>query len=146
MTSNSTKAELEKSISDLPPAFTSDEIESMYEHLVSDMEKLRRTPGMDQKKMEMTLQAKHKKFVFSYPSIFFKTVKNELNPEMLKKMLELKKALDSNQIDISAARNRIVDNAKADIESNPSSSRKKKVSRPGEVVHEINVKCKPDEN
>lgn len=146
MASNSTKAELEKNISALPPAFTSDEIKSMYDNLVNDMDKLRREPGMDQKKMEMILQAKHKKFVFSYPSIFFKTVKNELNPEMLKKMLELKKELDSNKIDISYARNRIVDNAKADIEANPASSRKKKVSKPGEVVQEITVKCKPDDN
>ena len=64
---------------------------------------------------------------------------------MLKKMLSLKSQLDNNQIDLSHARNRIVDSAKAEIESIPSSERKKRIKKKGEVVQEINVKCKPDD-
>jgi hypothetical protein len=142
---NLTKAELEKNISELPETYTSDQIQDMYDHLVSDMVRLSKVPGMDQKKMEFTLQSKHKAFVFSYPGIFFKTVKNELRPAMLKKMLSLKKQLDNNQIELSDARNRIVDSAKAEIQSIPAGERKKRVPKKGEVVQEINVQCKPDE-
>ena len=145
MASPSIKDEIEKNLSDLPNEFTSDQIETMYENLVKDMELLKKAPGMNQKKMEIILQNKHKKMSFAYPGIFFKVMKGEFSPERFKKMLELKKAMDNDEINLSDARNRVVDGAKEEIRLNPIENRPKKVSKPGEIVQEINVKCKPDD-
>ncbi len=145
MTSPAIKAEIEKNISDLPNEFTSDQIEVMYENLIKDMELLKKAPGMTQQKMEITLQKRHKQMSFGYPGIFFRAVKGELGTEKFKHILSLKKKMDNNEITLSDARNRIVDGAKEEIRLNPKENRPKKASKPGEVVQEINVKCKPDD-
>lgn len=139
------KEEIENYISrELPANFSSDEIREMYEAVVKDVTLLKKAPGMNDSKMGMICQQKHKRFAFSYPGLFFKTLKGELDPEMLKSMLELKKKLDTDQISLDEARNGVIDGAKEDIKKNPVETRKKKVHPKGTVVQELNIKCKPE--
>lgn len=130
---------------ELPDSFTSDEIWEMYTSVNNDIEKLRLVPGMNESKMGMILQQKHRKFAFSYSSIFMKLVKGEMKPEMFKSMLSLKKKLDTKEITLEQARNGVIDGAKKDIENNPKETRVKKVPKKGSVVQEVNIKCKPDD-
>lgn len=130
---------------ELPANFSSDEIEDMYEAVEKDISLLKKAPGMNESKMGMILQQKHKRFAFSYPVLFFKTLKGELDPVMFKNMLGIKKKLDTNEITLDQARNGVIDGAKEDIKNNPVETRKKKVHAEGTVVHELNLKCKPED-
>lgn len=126
---------------ELPANFSADEIEEMYQAVLSDVTLLKKAPGMNERKMGMILQQKHKTFAFAYPSIFFKTIKGELDPEMLKSVLSLKKKLDTNEITLDQARMGVMDRAKEDIERNPKESRPQK---PRGDVQEMTVLCRPD--
>ncbi len=126
---------------ELPASFSSDEIQEMYEAVAKDMVLLKKAPGMNDSKMGMILQQKHKKMAFSYPMIFFKTIKGEMKPDVLKSILGLKKKLDNNEISIDEARMGVIDGAKEDIKKNPKESRPQK---PKGDVQEMTVLCKTD--
>jgi hypothetical protein len=144
---SSTREEIEGYISrELPASFSSDEILEMYQDLEKDVALLKRAPGMNDSKMGMICQQKFKRFAFSYPGLFFKTLKGEVDPEMLKNMLGIKKKLDENQISLDEARNGVIDGAKEDIKKKPVETRKKKAHAKGTVVQELSFKCKPDES
>lgn len=140
------KEEIDKYINnELPPSFSSDDIYEMYEALAKDVALLKRAPGMNESKMGMILQQKHKVLAFAYSGLFFKVLKGELKPEMLKSMLSLKKKMDTNEITLDEARMGVIDGAKEDIKMNPKETREKKVHPKGTVVQELNLKCKPDD-
>ena len=103
-------------------------------------------PRLSQKRMEMLLHQKHRKFSFSYPGLFFKIVRGEVDPHMLKSLLTLKENLDDNSISLEAARNRVIDCAKTQIEASSGKPRVKKARPPGTVVQELRFECKPEDS
>lgn len=135
---------------ELPDRFGSGTISEMYADLQKDMAFLRaKSPGMNKKKMEMMLHQRHRKLAFSYPGLFFRIVRGEVNPEMLKSLLKLKENLDGNKIGLNDARNRVIDCAKKqieEIEGTGGKPRMKKPKAPGTVVQELSFKCKPDDS
>jgi len=129
----------------LPESFVACTISEMYAALERDMQLIRRkSPGVDQKQMEMMLHRRHKKLAFSYPSLFFKIVRGEVDPAMLQSLLSLKQSLDEKDISLDIARNRVIDYAKSQIEETHGKPRVKKARPAGTVVQELSFKCKPD--
>ncbi len=136
------KEEIEKYIkNELPDKFSSADIKDMYDSLVKDMVLLRKAPGMTDSRMGLVLQQKHKVLMFAFPSIYFKTIKGEMKPDMLRSMLELKKKLDNNEISLDEARMGVIDGAKEDIKKNPKESRPQK---PKGDVQEMTVLVQTD--
>ena len=132
---------------DLPQKFGSRQISDMHADLQKDMDLIKAAcPTMGQKQMEMMLHQKHKEFAFSYPGLFFKIVRGEVDSEMLKSLLKLKENLDENNISLDTARNRVIDCAKSQIEETGGRPRVKKVKAPGTVVQELSFKCRPDDS
>lgn len=77
---------------DLPQSFVASEISEMYTNVQKDIELIKTgSPSVNQKHMEMMLHQRHKKLAFSYPGLFFKTVREEVDPNMLKSLLTLYK-------------------------------------------------------
>jgi len=132
---------------EIPRSYESSKISEMYAKLETDMAQLKtRSPGMNQKSMEVVLHQKHKQFSISYPNLFFKMVRGEVDRKMFKSLLDLKQGLDENQISLAAARNRVIDCAKNDIAENKNKPRAKRDKLPGTVVQELSFECKPDES
>ena len=132
----------------LPQNFGSSGISKMCSDLQRDLHSLRSSVSrgdMSQKKMEMILHQKHKKLAFSYPGLFFKIVREEVDPVMLESLLGLKKKLDENSISLEDARNRVIDCAKHQIEKTEGKPRIRKSKPPGTVVQELSFKCKPED-
>lgn len=141
-----TREEIENYINkDLPANFSSDEIRDMCDALQKDVVLLKKAPGMNDSKMGMICQHKHKMFAFSYPGLFFRIVKGELKSEVLNKILSIKHKMDMDEITLDQARMGVIDGAKEDIENNPVETRGKKVKPVGTVVQELNFKCKLDD-
>ena len=129
----------------LPRSYKSGDIADMYARLETDVEQLREmSPAMNQKHMETLLHEKHKAFAFSYPNLFFKVVRGEIDKKMLKSLLDLKHGLDENNISLDEARNRVIDCAKNDIEASKGRPRAKAAKPPGTVVQELRFECKPE--
>ncbi|CAM9139242.1 unnamed protein product [Ectocarpus sp. 8 AP-2014] len=129
----------------LPENFVSSTISEMYAALQKDMHLIKtKSPGMDQKQMELVLHQRHKTLAFSYPSLFFKLVRREVDPAMLKSLLRLKQSLDEEDISLDIARNRVIDYAKSQIDETRGKPRVKKAKPMGTVVQELSFKCKPD--
>lgn len=132
---------------DLPQKFGSGTISEMYADLEKDIGVIKtKSPAMDQKQMEIMLHQRHKKLAFSYPSLFFKIVRGEVDKKMLESLLTLKQSLDENEMSLDDARNRVIDCAKNQIETTRGQPRSKKVKAPGTVVQELSFKCKPDDS
>lgn len=132
----------------LPESFGSSTISEMYADLEKDIKLIKtKSPAMSQKTMEMMLHQRHKKLAFSYPSLFFKIVRGEVDKEMLRSLLTLKQRLDENEMSLDDARNRVIDCAKNQFDKIQGQPRpKKKDKAPGTVVQELSFKCKPDDS
>lgn len=132
---------------DLPQSFGADTISEMYAALQKDLDFIRtKGPVVDAKKMEMMLHQRHKKLAFSYPGLFFRIVRGEVDPVMLKSLLKLKENLDDQSISLDDARNRVIDCAKQQIEDTKGMPRVKKAKPSGTVVQELSFKCKPEDS
>ncbi|CAN0246184.1 unnamed protein product [Ectocarpus sp. 6 AP-2014] len=130
---------------DLPESFVSSTISEMYAALERDIQLIKsKSPGMTQKQMEIVLHQRHKKLAFSYPSLFFKIVRGEVDPAMLASLLSLKQRLDERDVSLDDARNRVIDYAKIQIEETRGKPRARKAKPAGTVVQELSFKCKPD--
>ncbi|AAK14548.1 unnamed protein product [Ectocarpus sp. 4 AP-2014] len=128
----------------LPESFVASTISEMYAALERDIRLIRsKSPGMDQKQMEMMLHQRHKKLAFSYPGLFFKIVRGEVDPAMLTSLLSLKQSLDERDVSLEVARNRVIDYAKSQIEETQGKPRVRKAKPTGTVVQELSFKCKP---
>ena len=132
---------------DLPQKFGSRQITEMHADLEKDLCLIKlKCPAMRQKQIEMVLHHKHKQFAFSYPGLFFKIVRGEVDSKMLASLLKLKENLDENTISLDAARNRVIDCAKHQIEETKGKPRVRKAKPPGTVVQELSFKCRPDDS
>ena len=132
---------------DLPDSFASSTISEMCAELEKDINLVKtKSPGTSQRNLEAMLHQRHKKLAFSYPGLFFKIVRREIDPEMLKSLLSLKESLDKQDMSLDAARNRVIDYAKNQIDSTEGKARVKKAKPSGTVVQELSFKCKPDDS
>lgn len=137
------RSEIEKDLKKLPPQFTVDEINGMYEAIIKDIVRLKkqRVPHVD---MERQLHAKHKKLSYGLPGMFFKIVRGELNQTMFRKVMEIKQAVDSGSITEGDARKAVIDAAKAQVEENP--NRPRKEAPAGSTVQEITMKARVEDD
>ena len=132
---------------DLPRSFVSSKISQMYDDLEDDIKRVKtKSPAINQKQMEIMLHQRHKQLAFSYPSLFFKIVRGEVDPVMMRSLLSLKENLDDDKISLEAARNRVIDCAKSQIEDTKDRPRVKKAKPPGTVVQELSFSCKPEDS
>ena len=132
---------------ELPESFGSSSISEMYAAVERDIKLIKtKDPEMGQKRMELVLHQRHKKLAFSYPGLFFKIVRGEVDPIMLKSLLSLKEKLDEKDISLEKARNSVIDYAKNQIHETRGEPRVKKAKPRGTVVQEISFKCKPDDS
>ena len=140
------RKQIENKLGELPTSFSADEIIRMYDKLKRDVEVLnsRTTPIST---MEGLLHKRHNKLAISYPTIFFKTVRGEMDPRMFNVMMKLKKQVDEGLMSNEDAKKSVIDSAKAHIEKlNASGTRKIKQVAPGSSVKEINLKCKLEDD
>lgn len=132
---------------ELPESFVSTNISEMYAAVERDIKLIKtKHPEMGQKRMELMLHQRHKKLAFSYPGLFFKIVRGEVDPIMLKSLLSLKEKLDENVISLENARNSVIDYAANQIHETKGKPRVKKPKPRGTVVQELSFKCKPDDS
>ena len=132
---------------DLPQSYGASTISDMCADLEKDIQYIKtKYPAMNQKRMEMMLHHKHKKLAFSYPGLFFKVVRGEVDTGMVEALLKLKHDLDDKSISLADARNRVIDSAKRQIEETRNKPRVNKVKPPGTVVQELSFKCKPEDS
>ena len=75
-----------KDLSNLPKSFSTDDIVRMYCEMKKDMTDMvnRKIPVQT---MEKELHNKHKTLALAYPTIFFKTVRGEMDPRMFFSMI-----------------------------------------------------------
>lgn len=140
------RREIEDKLKSLPDSFTADEIETMYANLVNDADykQLRKTTTHNSRlAIETRLHKKHEMLAYSYPTIFFKTVRNEMDPHILKSLMDIKRKMEKGELTDEGAKRAVIDGAKAHVMSDP--NRPKRVTQPGSTVQEITVKCKVED-
>lgn len=137
------RKEIESKLDALPETFSADEIESMYTSLLRDVHLLK-TQGKNQRHIESQLHLKHEKLAFSYPTIFFKTMRGEMNPHIFKSLMDIKRKMEKGELTDDGARRAVIDGAKAHIDSNP--VRPKRVTQPGSTVQELTVQCRLEDD
>ena len=132
------RREIEEQIKSLPPKFSVDEIEQLYEALIIDIVHMKRQ-NKPQQYIERTLHNKHKKLSFGLPGLFFKIVRGELDQNMFRTTMNIKRAVDEGKITADQAKNAIVDAAKLQIDD---PNRKKRVPQAGETTQETTMMAK----
>ena len=130
---------------DLPESFFSCKISEMYDDLQQDICQFRtRSPDLSQNRLEMMLHQRHEKLAFSYPGLFFRIVRGEVDPVMLNSLLKLEENLADNNVTLGTARNRVIDCAKSLIDETKDQPKKAKSKAAGIVVQELSFRCRPD--
>jgi len=137
------RRQIEEDLKSLPPKYSVDEINTMYDALIVDMANMKRQ-NKPQVYMERQLHAKHKKLSYGLPGMFFKILRGELNQEMFRKTMDIKDAVDRGLITPNDAKRAIIDAAKYQIENSP--ARAKKEPAPGSTVQEATFQCKMEED
>ena len=134
--------QVKEDLNQLPSSFSTNDIVRMYCELKKDMADMmsRKVP---QKTMECDLHNKHKKLAMSYPTVFFKTVRNEMNPNMFFSMMHLKKKVELGEMTDEQAKNSVIDAVKKQIEK--AGPTPKKAVKPGESTTEFTTKVKMDD-
>lgn len=133
---------IEQDIKALPKKISADELSRVHRELKRDLEKLQKRRSLTQQSIERVLHSKHKKLSYGQPSIFFKTVRGELDDNMFKTM-DVKRRVESGEIDDRRARELVIDSAKEMIANYP--NRVKKPAPEGSTVQEITMKCKVED-
>jgi len=136
------RREIERQIADLPKSFKAGEIQKMYDNLVKDVDRLK-AQGLSVAKMEEQLHKDHKTIAFSYPTVFFRTVRGEMDPHIFKSIMCLKERVDRGEITDERAKELVIDGAKRQASGEfPRLEREKKE---GGTVQEINLKCRVED-
>ncbi|AAR26832.1 FirrV-1-A8 [Feldmannia irregularis virus a] len=130
---------VKREISNLPGSFTSEEIDRMHSDLIKDMEAYRGHPHFD-----TVMCARHKTLAFSYPSLFYKTIKGDMEPHLLRSILHIKHLLDTGKISQDRAREMVVDGAKKQIEASQK-TKNKSAAASGGAEQAFAIKCQVDE-
>lgn len=137
------RREIETQLKELPESFTADQIKSMCEALEQDVEKLQKT-GMPREKAESLLHHKHKTLAFSYPTMFFKIVRGEMDKHIFETLLKIKERMESGEVNDEKAKELVIDGAKRHVEGAAPRLPPRRNTE-GSEVHEITMKCRADE-
>ncbi len=135
--------QIKNDIKKLPLTMSSNEIVRMYCELKKDMVDVKSRGDMSPQQAEQFLHNKHKTLALSYPTMFFKTVRGEMDSNMFFYMMSLKKKVDEGQISNEQAKNSVVDGIKASIEKNGPTP--KKEEKPDRTVTEFTAMVKPED-
>jgi len=136
------KKEIEDRLKKLPKQFKSEEIITMQENLHRDLLQMK-SKKIPLDRIERDLHRDHRVLSHSYPTIFFKTVRGELNQDMFKAMMKLKKKVEEGKITNEQAKNYVIDNVKKHIEENGPTE--KKVHSKNSTTTEFTTQCKMDD-
>ena len=142
-TKNKDVQKIQNDIKKLPDQMSSNDIVRMYCELKKDMIDLKNRGDMSPKQIEQFLHNKHKILALSYPTVFFKTIRGEMDSNMFFYMMSLKKKVDEGKISNEEAKNHVVDGIKKSIEKNGPTP--KKTQQPGQSVTEFTTMVKPDD-
>lgn len=136
------RREIERQLTKLPESFAAKDIETMYNKLINDVRFLK-SRGVSLHEMESELHKKHKTLSFSYPTMFFKTVRGEMDEHMFKTLIKLKGRVDSGELTNVRAKELVIDEAKHQVEGG--APRPVRPKKEGGTVQEINIKRRIDE-
>lgn len=138
------RREIEQKLAKLPKSFTAEEINKMYMDLCADVN-LPRDKNIPRQAYEAELHKKHQTLAYSYPNLFFKTVRGEMDKHIFDTLMKLKRRVDDGDIDDKRAKELVIDGARRHVEGEAP-----RVARPapveGGTVQEINLKCKVEED
>lgn len=112
---------------------------------LSDDVRMLKHNGVPQGVLEANLHQKHKTLAYSYPTLFFKTVRGEMDQHIFDTLTNLKSKLDSGEINDAQAKEMVIDGAKRHVEGEAPRAPKKQ-GTPGGTVQEIHLKCKVDDS
>ena len=104
-TKNKDVQKIQNDIKKLPDQMSSNDIVRMYCELKKDMVDLKNRGDMSPKQIEQFLHNKHKILALSYPTVFFKTIRGEMDSNMFFYMMSLKKKVDEGKISNEEAKN-----------------------------------------
>jgi hypothetical protein len=125
MASQKVKETLQRDIDDLPDSFTSEEIMTMYHALDADATSLRNNDACQTiGQLQSVLYKRHKPFAMSYPFVFTKACRGEMNERIFQTVLHVKKEIDEGKLSTRAGMEKIVDAAKEHVDSIPKDVRK----------------------
>lgn len=136
------KREIEARLKELPKSFKAEEIFRMQTDLQRDLLEMK-GKKIPTDRIERDLHNKHKILSHSYPSIFFKTVRGELDPNMFRAIMNLKKKVDEGKMTNEEAKNAVVDGVKKHLEKNGPTE--KKTHSKDATVQEFTAMCKSDD-
>lgn len=137
------RREIERKLKNLPDSFTAEEIEGMYAKLVADIALLKEKK-VPQKVAEAELHKRHQTLAYSYPTIFFKAVRGEMNQHIFDTLIKLKRKIDIGEIDGKRAKELVIDGAKRHVEGEAPRAPKPS-QREGGAVQEITLKCRVED-
>lgn len=115
----------------------------MHSDLNSDVLLLKKNK-VPQKIAEARLHQKHKTLAYSYPTLFFKTVRGEMDQHIFDTLMSLKSKVDAGEINNRKAKELVIDGAKRHVAGEAPRAAKPE-SREGGTVQEIVIKCKPED-
>ncbi|CAM9256164.1 unnamed protein product [Sphacelaria rigidula] len=137
------RREIERKLEKLPESFTAEEIENMYKKLVADIALLEQQE-VPQKVAEAELHKRHQTSAYSYPTIFFKAVRGEMDQHIFDTLIKLKRKFDSGEIDDKRAKELVIDGAKRHVEGEAPRA-PKSAPKQGGSVQEITLKCRVED-
>lgn len=137
------RREIERQLEKLPDSFTAQDIEKMYNDLSADVTFLK-DKNIPQNVAEAELHKRHRTLAYSYPTIFFKTIRGEMDQHIFDTLIKLKRRVDAGEINDKAAKELVIDGAKRHVEGE--APRKIKApKKEGGTVQEITLKCKVED-
>lgn len=137
------RREIERQLKQLPESFTADDIEKMYTALQKDVTFLK-SRGVQMSQIEAELHRKHKVLAFSYPTLFFRVIRGEMDEHIFKTLMKLKQRVDSGELTDKRAKELVIDGAKRHVGGE--APRRSIPKKEGGTVQEINLKCKVEED
>ena len=137
------RREIERALQQLPESFTAEQIIHMHSDLSSDVLLLKKNK-VPQKLAEARLHEKHKTLAYSYPTLFFKTVRGEMDQHIFDTLMNLKSKVDAGEINNKRAKELVIDGAKRHVEGEAPRAPKPEL-REGGTVQEITLKCKVED-
>ena len=137
------RREIERALQQLPESFTAEQIIKMHSALSSDVLLLKKNK-VPQKFAEARLHETHKTLAYSYPTLFFKTVRGEMDQHIFDTLMNLKSKVDAGEINNEKAKELVVDGAKRHVEGEAPRAPKPQ-KKEGGTVQEITLKCKVED-
>lgn len=131
------RKEIEKQLEKLPSSFTANDVNRMYEDLNKDV-KFLKSKNIPMSQMEAELHKRHKTLAFSYPTLFFRVVRGEMDEHIFKSLMKLKRRVDEGEIDNTQAKKMVIDGARRYVEG--CAPRVVRPKTEGGTVQEINLK------